>query len=272
MRKKLKGAIDDAYKGKGDSELIKPLEKLKGAMDEDFNALADAGDPILKEKLLTARATHKTLKEPFNQDEFLRKLKKGEYVNPDHLLNSAIKNDSPYATNLIMKTLPPETQDTFTTALIQKSVRKSTKDGKLDLSRLGKNLDSLGETLDAIPGPAQAKVKGIQKLISEGDYILKAAQPSSTLSKGLGSGAGAGAIGTALYTGGIGAALGVGAGLKGLSAVLTNPWAVKQIVRLGGGKLSPQTTKETISQILTKSVIPALASDGAEDMMQKEGP
>lgn len=257
----------------------KDLEAIKTALNNDFEQTAtNSTNPEFSTAAQTAKDTYNTLKAPIKNDPLLQKVST-EGFNTDKILNDALSNKAPNTTKTLVNSLSPEGQQTFTTALLQKATENSMdmKTGTMDVSKLGETLHNMGNTLQSINDPEiYQAVKGLQKTIANGDYLLKANNESTQLSGAVKTGgyALAGAAGAIGYGSGIYASMGTllaaAGGTKVLSMMLTNPTVSRQLVRLGGGKLTDQAAKSTMKQIIGRALIPAAASNMAKKDIQND--
>lgn len=260
LRKKVNSTIDTLAKGGDDEALLPAFKQIRGAMDTDLNALGEVNSKF-GDALKAARETYKTEKLPFQENSILSKAVGGD-LDVDKLLDDVVKNDRPILTSKIMNQLSPEGKKAFSTAIIQKAYKGAVStegdNAILNLNKFSGSLTKLGETLDALPKTEQLKIKGLNKLLTRSDYILKAGnRPTSSFSSGL-----LGTVGGVAYaTSQLPQFLATAVGTKVISKLLTSPSLSRGLVRLAGGKLGTKATDGVVMSLL-KKVIGNPATEG----------
>lgn len=268
IRGDLGGYIKDIKNGAGDSKLLPVLTKVKAAMDADLDAFGAKMGPEYQQQALKARQTYQDLVGPFKEKgSILNRIIKGNST-PDEILNAVTKANNPAAAKELMSNLTPKGQQDFSQALILNAAQKSFEPGANTFSarRFGIALNKMGETLTALPEEMQTKIKGLQKVFSLADDVLKEAPKRRVFVPGVSASAAAAMFGAS-------AAYVLAPLTKTLSFALTNPKMVKQLVRLGGGQLNETVEKETVRQVLgailtgfKSAALPAAASAGGRDI------
>lgn len=265
LRKRIGNKAAALAKGNDEEGVGHYLTEIKKAMDMDLENQGMFTGGKFGQELTTARDTWSQFVKPFKENPTLKKGTK-DYVDPDELLTSAVSGTHPTRTKEVMSLLSPETQEDFSKAAIQKAVDNAVdrQSGDVDFINLSKSLHKMRDVIPKMPKDISTAVDGLRKLLAQNEYILQAAKPNKGLTSqghaalytGLGTATGAG------YAGGIAsgvlAALGVGGGIKLVSSMLTNPTVVRQLTRIGGGKISKPAMEGTVKHLWQNEILPIL--------------
>lgn len=233
LRKSLGGIIKDVKANGKDLDLLGDLKDIQKGLDQDLTNYGQAAGNNLNQLLQNARQIYQEEKLPFKQLDFLKRGTK-EGVNVDTFMNSLMVNDQPNTVSLLMKNLDEDGKSAFSSALFNKVVQNATdRQGDIDFLKITDQLRRMNGTIKALPEEQQHLVNGLKKLIGNNEAFLrkggtmgdKFAQSAAAI----GAGGAAFISPTNLMTG--------GAVLGGISQILTNPKAVKALIRFGGGKI-----------------------------------
>lgn len=233
LRKSLGGVIKDVKASGKDLDLLGDLKNIQNGLDQDLTNYGQSAGKNLNELLNNARQIYQEEKLPFKQLDFLRRGTK-EGVNVDTFMNSLMVNDQPSTVSLLMKNLDNEGKNAFSSSLFNKVVANSTdRQGNTNFLKIADQLRRMNGTIKALPDEQQHLVNGLKKLIGDNEaFLRKGGTMGDKFAQGaaaIGAGGAAFISPTNLMTG--------GAILSGISQILTNPRAVKALIKFGGGKI-----------------------------------
>lgn len=262
LRKSVGGVLDDLYKGNSDSNMIPIISQLKSKLDDDLTSYGDKTGGQISDAYNNARKVYTEQKAPFTDPEnplIKHALKGGD---SDQLFNSLTQNNKPERVKFLMDHLSEDDKTNFTAALFGKAVQGATNnEGDVVLPKLATSLHKMGKTIDVLPDHEQSVARGLTKLISANEGMLTKSTTTANAVKGIAIG---GAAMTALPV-----KIALAAFTKGVSSLLTNPVAVRGLVKLAGGDISKTMEHGLIHNLITLAgeATPVAAGVGADQVM-----
>ncbi len=258
VRRRVNSTITNLSKGNDEDGLAEVFKQIRGSMDTDLDTLGGTNSQF-GDALKKARATYLTEKKPFQDIGILDKSTKGQ-LDVDKLLDTVVQSDRPILTKNVMDNLSSEGKKTFSTAIIQKAFNNSlnkTGEGieQLNLSKFTTNIHNMGETLDALPKNEQLKIKGLQRLLTRGEELIKAEKASPTNAASITSAI----TGAGLFAGsGLPALIASAGGTKLISTLMTSPKLTRNLIKLAGGRLADTAKDGVIRATIKKMLSPEI--------------